>query len=83
MAEFTQLHVQDRVGQIVLNRPDSYNALDLATARELADVLHRVSTDGRIGAIIITGSGQAFSAGGDIKRALTPPVYPQFYPSSA
>lgn len=76
MGEFTELQLQDGIGRVLLNRPDSYNALDLATARELADTLHRLSADDSVGAVIITGAGAAFSAGGDIKRALSHPHGP-------
>lgn len=76
MLEFMQLHVQDAVGRIVLNRPDSYNALDLPTARELSGVLLDLSTDERVHGVIITGAGDAFSAGGDIRRAMAHPKGP-------
>jgi 2-(1,2-epoxy-1,2-dihydrophenyl)acetyl-CoA isomerase len=76
MLEFTQLKVEDTVAQIVLNRPASYNALDLPTARELSDLLIRLGTDEGIRGVIITGSGNAFSAGGDIKRAMEHPNGP-------
>ncbi|HYQ92098.1 MAG TPA: enoyl-CoA hydratase/isomerase family protein, partial [Candidatus Competibacteraceae bacterium] len=63
MAEFTQLTLDEAVARITLNRPASYNALDLALARELSDMLLRLSTDESVRVIIITGAGEAFSAG--------------------
>ncbi|HYQ90864.1 MAG TPA: enoyl-CoA hydratase-related protein, partial [Candidatus Competibacteraceae bacterium] len=62
--------------RITLNRPASYNALDLALARELSDMLLRLSTDESVRVITITGAGEAFSAGGDIRRAMAHPNGP-------
>lgn len=76
MGDYTLLDIRDQVGVITLNRPDSFNALDLPTARELGDTLLRLSTDPAIHGIIITGAGKAFSAGGDIRRAVAHPYGP-------
>lgn len=76
MGDYTLLDIRDQVGVITLNRPDSFNALDLPTARELGDTLLRLSTDPAIHGIIITWAGKAFSAGGDIRRAVAHPYGP-------
>lgn len=76
MADYTQFALVDQVAQITLNRPDSFNALDLATARELSAHLLRLSSDPTVHGVIITGAGKAFSAGGDIKRAVEHPQGP-------
>jgi 2-(1,2-epoxy-1,2-dihydrophenyl)acetyl-CoA isomerase len=69
MADYTHLTVVEQIAQLTLNRPDSFNALDLPTARELSARLLQLSTDSAVRGVIITGAGKAFSAGGDIKRA--------------
>ncbi len=58
---------EDRVGIVTLDRPDALNALSDDLMRELADALTEFETNDEIGAIIITGSSEAFAAGADIK----------------
>jgi 2-(1,2-epoxy-1,2-dihydrophenyl)acetyl-CoA isomerase len=70
------LHVSGNVAQIAFNRPDSFNALNVATARELSETLIDLAMDTSIHGVVITGSGAAFSAGGDIKRAISHPQGP-------
>lgn len=65
-----RVEVIDGIGQITLNRPVSYNALDIPTSRELSEVLLQFASDHNVKCLLITGAGKAFSAGGDIKRAM-------------
>jgi 2-(1,2-epoxy-1,2-dihydrophenyl)acetyl-CoA isomerase len=55
------------VATIVLNRPDRRNALSDAMLAALARVLDRLESADDVGALVITGSGPAFCAGGDVK----------------
>jgi len=59
--------VTNSVGILTLNRPDRRNALYFPVIDALASVLAEWERDPTIGAIVITGAGSAFSAGGDIK----------------
>jgi 2-(1,2-epoxy-1,2-dihydrophenyl)acetyl-CoA isomerase len=59
--------VADGVATIVLNRPDRRNALSGEMLAGLASVLERLAADDAAGALVITGSGPAFCAGGDVK----------------
>lgn len=56
----------DRVAILTLNRPDKLNALNYACNDLLLSYLEQIEGDDSIGAIILTGAGRAFSAGGDI-----------------
>lgn len=76
MGDYTQVNRVDGIGWIVLNRPESFNALDLPTARELMMELMALRAAADVRGIIITGAGEAFSAGGDIKRAVSHPSGP-------
>jgi enoyl-CoA hydratase len=51
---------------LTLNRPEKLNALNYATNDALLDQLDRIEADDTIRAVILTGAGRAFSAGGDI-----------------
>ena len=55
-----------RVGVITLNRPDKLNAITGATQSALHEQVRAWNADDAIGAIVITGSGRAFSAGADV-----------------
>lgn len=50
-----------------LNRPDQLNAITWDMHRAIAEHLRALEKDGSVRAVLITGSGRAFSAGGDIK----------------
>ena len=54
------------VGVATLNRPAVRNAIDEQTRAELQAILERVASDTSIKALVLTGNGQAFCAGGDI-----------------
>ena len=62
------VETKDRVGVITLNRPQALNALNAALIGELNQALDAFEADAAIGAIVITGSEKAFSAGADIKE---------------
>jgi len=50
---------------IELNRPGQRNAASERLHTALADVWARLATDGEVRAVVLTGRGRAFSAGGD------------------
>ena len=60
-------HVEDRIGVITLNRPERRNAFSGAMVDGLARLLDQMDADQDVGAVVLTGSGGAFSAGGDVK----------------
>lgn len=60
------LEINDGLARITLNRPPA-NTIDLELAVELARVSLRCTTNREIRAVLLTGSGSVFSAGGDLK----------------
>lgn len=54
------------VATITLNRPDKMNALNQEMADELLDAINNASTDNAVKVVVLTGSGRAFCAGGDV-----------------
>jgi 2-(1,2-epoxy-1,2-dihydrophenyl)acetyl-CoA isomerase len=58
---------EGKVVTITLNRPQSLNFLDPIMAQELERALGDAEKDESVGAVVITGAGRAFSAGGDVK----------------
>lgn len=65
------------VGVVTLNRPAVRNAIDDQLRAELQAILDRVANDASIRALVLTGNGAAFCAGGDIsamrQRLSSPP----------
>ena len=65
--ETLTLDVEDGVATITLNRPEAANSLNQAMARELMDASIECSENSDIRAVVLTGSGSFFCAGGDLK----------------
>ena len=55
------------IAWLTLNRPDRLNAFSPAMLTALGEALQRLSEDAKVGAVIITGAGRGFCAGGDVK----------------
>lgn len=55
------------VARIELQRPDSMNALSLATGAELRDAVVQAGEDPAVRSLLITGAGRGFSSGADLK----------------
>jgi 2-(1,2-epoxy-1,2-dihydrophenyl)acetyl-CoA isomerase len=64
---FITFEVEDGAGLIHLNRPNDGNAIILEMARELLDVATCCDEDSEVRAVILTGNGKMFCAGGDLK----------------
>ena len=56
-----------KVLKLSLNRPESLNAVNRELHGELAEIFSEVNHDRDAFAVLLTGEGKAFSAGGDIK----------------
>ncbi len=61
----------DGVAHIRLNRPEAANGLDMAMLKGLHEVMTAVHGDGRVRAVLITGEGRNFCAGGDVHTFLS------------
>jgi enoyl-CoA hydratase/carnithine racemase len=66
MSEFVLASHNDGVRTLTLNRPEALNALTVEAMAALADRLEAAAKDPGTRAVIITGAGGAFSAGGDV-----------------
>ena len=59
--------IRDRVALITLNRPEARNALSDHLTPALRRMIKQCGDDPGVGALLITGAGTAFCAGGDVK----------------
>jgi 2-oxoglutaroyl-CoA hydrolase len=57
---------QRAVATITLDVPDKLNRVSMAARGQLAEVFEDLGTDESVRAVVLTGAGRAFSAGGDI-----------------
>jgi methylglutaconyl-CoA hydratase len=55
------------VARLMLNRPEAKNAMSQQLMLELAGAARQLVADASVRAIVLTGSGEVFSAGGDLK----------------
>ncbi|HZP44223.1 MAG TPA: enoyl-CoA hydratase-related protein [Candidatus Binataceae bacterium] len=65
--EFLKVEVKERVATLTINRPDRLNAVNTALHHELEQVWIDLAADTDVNAIVFTGAGRAFCAGGDVK----------------
>ncbi|HEX3182103.1 MAG TPA: enoyl-CoA hydratase [Beijerinckiaceae bacterium] len=67
MAELIE-SIEDGVATLTLNRPERMNAFSKEIMERLIEALPRLAGEPSVGAIVLTGAGRAFCAGGDVKR---------------
>jgi len=66
MSDDVLFEITDRVATLTLNRPERLNALSDAMLDAAIAHVRRCATDGDVGALVVTGAGRGFCAGGDI-----------------
>ena len=62
-----QYQVEGAVVTVTIDRPQARNAVDAATAEELATCFRRFAADDRLSVAVLTGAGNTFCAGFDLK----------------
>jgi 2-(1,2-epoxy-1,2-dihydrophenyl)acetyl-CoA isomerase len=60
--------VEEGVGRITLNRPDTLNAWNTQFGLDLREVVTKEAQDDSVRALLITGAGRGFSSGADLKN---------------
>ncbi|KQU60742.1 enoyl-CoA hydratase [Rossellomorea marisflavi] len=69
--ELVKVQIEGKVARVVLNRPESLNALDLDLMSGLLSALKEIRRDPDLAIVVLTGEGKGFSSGGDIKSMLS------------
>jgi enoyl-CoA hydratase/carnithine racemase len=59
--------IDGHVATITLNRPESFNSIDLSIAKRLERLSAEVEASDQIRVLVIEGEGRAFCAGGDLQ----------------
>src|SRR5258707_10194067 len=65
--ECLKIEVADKVATVTLNRPQARNAINQKLIRELRSIWDDLADDHAVSAVVLTGAGDFFSVGGDVK----------------
>ena len=66
--ENVKIEFEDGIAWVILNRPEKRNAMSPALNREMIKVLDALELDDRCRVLVLTGAGESYSAGMDIKE---------------
>ena len=66
MSDELKVEVRGRVGILTMNRPDKLNALTIPMNEAAVAALQDFSRNHDVGAVVLTGEGKGFCAGGDV-----------------
>jgi 2-(1,2-epoxy-1,2-dihydrophenyl)acetyl-CoA isomerase len=71
MYEFITIKEHDgRIVEVALNRPEAMNALNMDLLKELTACFTGLGAEKEVRGIVLTGTGKAFCAGGDLKGVM-------------
>src|ERR1700748_227830 len=62
------VEIEDGIAWVTLNRPEKRNAMSPTLNNEMVQVLEALEIDERCGVLVLTGAGDAFTAGMDLKE---------------
>jgi len=65
--ECLTVEVAEKVATVTLNRPQARNAINQKLIRELRTIWDDLADDHAVSAVVLTGAGEFFSVGGDVK----------------
>nr|VFJ47214.1 MAG: Enoyl-CoA hydratase/carnithine racemase [Candidatus Kentron sp. FM]VFJ49985.1 MAG: Enoyl-CoA hydratase/carnithine racemase [Candidatus Kentron sp. FM]VFK17634.1 MAG: Enoyl-CoA hydratase/carnithine racemase [Candidatus Kentron sp. FM] len=71
-------HTEQGIATLTLNRPRQYNALSETLLAALEAALDEIANDRNVRVVVLTGNGQAFCAGHDLKEMRANPKH-QYY----
>ncbi len=62
-----EVHIEDGIATLTMNRPEARNALSMEMRSELNDWMHEIELDTAVRCVVLEGAGDHFMAGGDVK----------------
>src|ERR1700743_4011615 len=65
--ECLKVEVEAKVATVTLNRPQARNAINQRLIRELRSIWDDLADDHAVNVVVLTGAGEFFSVGGDVK----------------
>ncbi len=76
MSELVIVQREEKMAVVFLNRPQAFNAFDLDLIQAFSETMIELAGDESIPAVVISGQGKAFCAGGDLRWAFRFPRGP-------
>lgn len=65
---FVKFEKKGNIGYVIINRPESLNALNQQVLEQIKEVFCNIENDDEVKAVILTGEGRSFVAGADIAQ---------------
>ena len=62
------VEITDRIAWVTMNRPEKRNAINPTMSFEMLDVFEALEADERCGVVVLTGAGDAYSSGMDLRE---------------
>ena len=62
------VEIADRIAWVTMNRPEKRNAINPTMSFEMLDVFEALESDERCGVLVLTGAGDAYSSGMDLRE---------------
>ncbi len=66
--------INDSIAEIILDRPDHYNAFNSKLREELVQVIDKLEKLSGIRIVILRGAGPGFTSGADLNEGFPPPI---------
>ena len=63
-----RVEVEQDIGWVIFNRPEKRNAMSPTLNREMCEILETLELDDAVNVLILTGAGEAWTAGMDLKE---------------
>lgn len=69
MSDHLVVERRDSIATLILNRPDSHNAINVQMYRDLPEIVRELDTDSSVKVIVVRGAGErSFASGADISE---------------
>lgn len=65
------IEIEQQIALVQLSRPEKHNALDMAMFYQITEVIAKLKRDKSVRAIVVSGKGESFSSGLDVKSVMT------------
>src|SRR6516162_2086473 len=62
-----EMERREHIALVTLNRPEARNAISPEVSQTMASILDEIESDSAVRAVVLTGRGEVFSAGADLK----------------